>query len=164
MFSSDLSGLDKMLKDINKLEKQAIKLSKNKAFLKKIAIHLVNTIKDRIQRGTGVDMGGKNKKKKKFKGLKPSTIEERQRLKKQGLLDSRTTPAKSNQINTGTFIDGIHYKIKGNTLEIRPSKDRIDMVKGQMDQGRNGLDLTQEDYIYVLDEIEKELTKIMNKI
>lgn len=154
--SNDLKDL---LKDFKEIETDAIRTVQNKLLLKDIARFLLKDIKDRIESGYGV----KNNKKSKFKVLKQSTIKQRQYKQKNGKLDSRTKPSKSNQIETGEFIDGLFYINNKKEIVISPSKNRIDMVKGQIKQGRNGLDLTEDNLNYIIEYIEEDLQKILDR-
>ncbi len=154
-----MADLKDLLKDFSNIEKDIKRTLNNRLLLKDIARTLTKEIKKRIQDGYGID--NTTNKLKKFKVLKQSTIKYREKQKEKGKLDKRTRPSQSNQIETGKFIDGIYYKNNKKEIIISPSRDRIEMVKGQLSQGRNGLDLSEDDLDDILKYMSDEIHKII---
>lgn len=154
-----MADLKDFIRDFQNIEKDLTRTIQNKLLLKDIARTLLKDLKKRIESGYGVN----NNKSTKFKVLKQSTIKHRKRQKEKGKLDSRTNPSKSNQIETGKFIDGLFYINNKQEIVISPSRDRIEMVKGQMKQGRNAVDITDDDLEYILEVMEKDIEKILDR-
>ena len=76
-----------------------------------LADWIENRIRTRTRAGYGVDKFGGHKSK--LKPLKPSTIKARKRAKKKGELSGETSPSKSNLTWTGSMLDNIIAKVKG---------------------------------------------------
>jgi hypothetical protein len=81
---------------------------------------LVTMIRTRTRLGYGVRGNGKSKEK--FKPLKPSTIDHRQRLKAKGLLSPLATPAKATMTRFGSMMDDLMYETGPQRVTIMFSK------------------------------------------
>jgi len=108
--------------------------------LKKIGNTLVVDIKKRITDGYGVEQNGHSKQK--FKPLKASTIAKRAHYKR---LSSKTSPSKSNQTFSGTFVKSIRANVSKGKIEIGPGKKRQEVAAIQEEKGRPSIYLSKEE-------------------
>ena len=152
-----LKELEKLL---DQFEKELNKTILNKSYLGKIGKDIKKVIQARTEAGYGVSNGNL----KRYKSLKQKTIERRSSLKKRGKLSSRTSPSESNQIESGTFVEGIDYQVKGNSVEISPPKNREKMAEGQERIGRTTFDLTDKELDKIAKDIEKQIDNAIDKL
>lgn len=150
--SNEISELGKAL------SKEMKKAFTTKA-LQEIGDKLVDVVKNRIIDGYGVEENGG--KKKKFKKLKKSTIKARERKK----LSSKTKPATSNQVETGTFVEGIYAEAGDDgSITLQPPSDREDMAAAQELNGRPSLYLTDKEEEMFEDMVDEIIDDVLAKI
>lgn len=143
--------LQRELKNIEK----AIGGSFNAQSMRKIGIESVKIIRRRTKLGYGVanfyqgDKESINQKRQRLKPLSPAYIKQRQRLKKDGKLDSSTAPRKSNLTKTGQMLKKLAVsKVKNGSVILKTSgrrtdgKDNEQVAEWVSDAGRPWLDLT----------------------
>ena len=141
--------LNDIFKDLSSNAKKG-----EKKMMKSIAYKSLNLVKNRIISGFGVDDNGD--KKRRFKALKASTIKARKKKK----LDSNASPSKSNQIESGEYINSLKTKIKGSTVEIKPSAKSEKYMKHQS-KDRASLNLSAKEIDEVMLEVDKWLDDII---
>lgn len=157
--SKDINDL---VPDIKNFEKKLQKtFDKNvKKVYTKISYSLEESIKNRWEKGVGVDeTGGKTKK---LKSLSKNTVKIREEKDKKGELDSRTKPQTSNLIMSGKTIDSIQADISNTELLIG-SSDRTQIIADNEQRGRSILFLSDKEVEIVDEIIEKELDKLFDE-
>lgn len=152
----DFKDLEKSFKQLTK----EVNKTFDKTFFSKIGKDMVKFVKARTEAGFGV----KSSKLTPYKTLKDSTIKRRESLKKSGKLDQRTSPSQSNQIESGEFVDGIHYKASKDSVEIRPPKSRKDMAYHQDKAGRKTFEITEKEEEYINKQVQKQVDDLLDKL
>ena len=123
-----------------------------------IAENTKQTLQERITAGFGVSRN--NGTEKKFKDLKDSTIRKRKILQKKGKLSSKTTPATSNQTETGLMVSDIKALTDGLNITVKPSAAREDVAEKQEEMGRPSFYLSKKE----IDNIEKKVEDMANQV
>lgn len=148
--------------DLNKRLKSLVNGVVDKKLMDKIGSETVPVVKKRTRRGFGVNKDGD--KAVKLKGISESTKKQRRRLKKQGKLNSETTPAKSNLTRSGKMIDSLDYVASTNEVTISPKGDNNkDKAAGQENQGRSFLNLSKGEIKNIEDIIAEKINNDINK-
>lgn len=146
----DISKLNNLIKDLEmKLKQKLI----NRSFFKSVSKDIREEIQDRVQRGYGVEEHGKSKQK--LKRLATSTKIRRKHLKIKGKLSSKTSPTKSNQIETGKMLESLKESANRYGFDIEVRGNRKKVYEYQEEGGRPWLYLTKEE--------EKTLDKAVEK-
>lgn len=158
--SKDFKDLPNDIKDFEQNLKKRFDKNAKKIYTK-ISYSLEESIKDRWEKGLGVnETGGKTKKLKK---LNLSTIKNREYKESKGELDSRTKPKTSNLIMSGKTIDSIEAEISDTELLIG-SKDRNEIIKANEEKGRSILFLSKEEVEIIDKIIDEEIDKILSDL
>jgi hypothetical protein len=116
-----------MSKATNDLKAFTDKLSKtmrtavDNKVLNKLGEFTVNIVQRRTRLGYGVDDNFEERRK--LARLSDKYVQSR---RKYAGLSSTTTPKKSNLTRTGQMLESLRHKVKGNTVEIRPTGRRSD--------------------------------------
>ena len=117
-----MSEIDMVIRDINKRLERA----QDKTVFSAIAKMASDLIRKRTRMGHGVEKDGANKKK--LRALQGSTIDQRKKKRKRGILDNRTTPSKSNLTDSGQLLDAIGSRATNTYGEIYIAQKRKDCV------------------------------------
>lgn len=158
---ADLNGLSIALKEISRA-------GTNKRLLRNIAKTLVKRIRTRTRLGKGVKpaIGDDFQKTHRLSRLKESTIQRRRRLKRAGgLTGPQAQPARSGINRTGRTLNRLHFSIFGNKLEIKLDQMGEKIVEHllDIDPEFDFMNLSAAEFRFIIDEIEKEINKIIKR-
>jgi phage gpG-like protein len=142
------------------------KLSKttiDKELMDEIASKTTKNVQTRTRKGFGVDTDGS--KATKLEGLSESYKKQRKRLRKQGKLDSTTSPSKSNLTKSGDMLKDITYKTTENTATIFIGNNKgVKKAKYQDKVGRKFMNLSKNEIKEIEDIVDEKIQKDIKKI
>lgn len=155
-----INSIDKLDDYFEELEKVAERSFRTDRVMRQIAEETIKLIQKRTRKGTGVPKAGGAKRR--LKPLTPEYKKYRRKLKKQGRLSPKTTPAKSNLTLTGEMIDSMDYRLSRGQIIIFSGKD--DLVKYNEEGGRVFLNLSNSEFNIVAQSIFDAFTKALGNV
>ena len=149
--------------DIPRLVKKAMDEMTQKSRLKDLG----ETAKSLVQKRTRLGGGstGPGGSRTKLDPLSDKYRAQRKRFKKTNVLDSTTTPAKSNLTKTGEMLREIGVKISGTRIRLEfTTAFAKKKAKWVQDAGRKFFSLTEPERKQLEKKLSKEAQEILNKI